>query len=197
MPKKIEKTGEKVPKKGKLTPKRERFCQEYVIDFNITQAAVRAGFSKATAYSIGWTLLKDVEIQKRISDLQNKASTEFNVTKQRLMSILMDIAGAKIEDIKDPETGAILPAHEWPEHMKGVISAVETDELYERIGDTKIPVGQKVKVRLWEKTKAIELLNKMCGFNMPDKVAQTTPEGEGVTPIIQINIVPPKNDDDV
>ena len=188
----------KEAKKRKLTPKRERFCQEYLIDFNITQSAIRAGFSKATAYSIGWTLLKDVEIQNRINELQLTSANQFNVTKQRLMSILMDIAGSKIEDIKDPETGAILPAHDWPEHMKGVISGIEVDELYEYLGTgMKTPIGQKVKVRLWEKTKAIELLNKMCGFNMPDKVAQTTPEGEAVAPIIQINIVPPKNDDDV
>lgn len=183
-------------KRGQMTPKKERFCQSYVTSFNATRAAKDAGFSPKTAYSIGWELLRKPEIQQRIMQLQSTAANEFNVTKQELIGILMDIAKAKIEDIKDPETGAILPAHEWPDHMKGVISGIETDELYERIDDEKIPIGQKIKVRLWEKTKAVELLNRMFGFNMPDKTAQTTPEGEAVTPVIKIYTVPPKNDDE-
>jgi len=49
----------------RLTPKQLRFCQEYIIDFNATQAVIRAGYSKKTAYSQGQRLLKNVEIQKK------------------------------------------------------------------------------------------------------------------------------------
>ena len=47
-----------------LTEKQKRFCDEYLIDLNATQAAIRAGYSPDTAYSIGQENLKKPEIKK-------------------------------------------------------------------------------------------------------------------------------------
>ena len=49
-----------------LTSKRVRFIEEYLIDSNATQAAVRAGYSPKTAYSQGQRLLKNVEVAAAI-----------------------------------------------------------------------------------------------------------------------------------
>lgn len=61
-----------------LTPKQRRFTEEYCVDFNATQAAIRAGYSKRTAYSQGQRLLKHVEIKeaidKRMDELAMSAS---------------------------------------------------------------------------------------------------------------------------
>ena len=51
---------------AKLTPKQKRFCEEYLIDLNATQGALRAGYSPKTAYSIGQRMLKNVEVQNYI-----------------------------------------------------------------------------------------------------------------------------------
>ena len=55
-----------------LTNKRKAFIEEYLIDFNATQAAIRAGYSEKTAHAIGWENLRipeiDEEIQRRIAD---------------------------------------------------------------------------------------------------------------------------------
>ena len=53
---------------AKLTAKQQRFCDEYLIDLNATQAAIRAGYSKKTAYSIGIENLRKPEIKKYIDD---------------------------------------------------------------------------------------------------------------------------------
>jgi len=53
----------------KLNPKQQLFCIEYLKDFNATQAAIRAGYSKDTSYSIGCENLKKPEIQTEISSL--------------------------------------------------------------------------------------------------------------------------------
>jgi phage terminase small subunit len=53
---------------AKMTAKQQRFCDEYLIDLNATQAAIRAGYSKKTAYSIGVENLKKPEIKKYIAD---------------------------------------------------------------------------------------------------------------------------------
>ena len=52
----------------KMTQKQKLFCDEYLIDLNATQAAIRAGYSKKTAYSIGVENLKKPEIKKYIDD---------------------------------------------------------------------------------------------------------------------------------
>ena len=53
---------------AKLTAKQQRFCDEYLIDLNATQAAIRAGYSKKTAYSIGVENLKKPELKKYIDE---------------------------------------------------------------------------------------------------------------------------------
>ena len=50
-----------------MTKKQKRFCEEYLIDLNATQAAIRAGYSPETAYSIGQENLKKPELHTRIS----------------------------------------------------------------------------------------------------------------------------------
>ena len=47
-----------------MTEKQKRFCDEYLTDLNATQAAVRAGYSKKTAYSIGEENLRKPEIKE-------------------------------------------------------------------------------------------------------------------------------------
>lgn len=52
-----------------LTEKQMLFFKEYIVDSNATQAAIRAGYSKKTAYSQGQRLLKNVEGQKYMREL--------------------------------------------------------------------------------------------------------------------------------
>lgn len=51
---------------AKLTAKQQRFCDEYLIDLNATQAAIRSGYSKKTAYAIGQENLKKPDIKNYI-----------------------------------------------------------------------------------------------------------------------------------
>ena len=55
---------------GQLSAKQDRFCQEYVVDCNATQAAIRAGYSKRTANEQGSQLLAKLSIQNRVAELQ-------------------------------------------------------------------------------------------------------------------------------
>lgn len=56
----------------KLTDKQEMFCKEYLIDLNATQAAIRAGYSEKSAYSIGQENLNKPEIQNKIQSLKSE-----------------------------------------------------------------------------------------------------------------------------
>lgn len=55
-----------------MTPRQEKFCIEYLIDLNATQAAIRAGYSKKTAEALASRLLRNVNIRSRIKELQDK-----------------------------------------------------------------------------------------------------------------------------
>lgn len=55
-----------------MTPRQKKFCVEYLIDLNATQAAIRAGYSKRTAEALASRLLRNVNIRGRIKELQNK-----------------------------------------------------------------------------------------------------------------------------
>ena len=57
-----------------LTDKQQRFCEEYVVDLNATQAAIRAGYSANTAEAQGSRLLRNVKVQAYVAQLQEATS---------------------------------------------------------------------------------------------------------------------------
>ena len=80
---------------GELNPKQKRFCEEYLVDFNATQAATRAGHPKRSASSIGHENLKKPKIQKYISQLKEARSLRTQVTADRILVELAKIGFAK------------------------------------------------------------------------------------------------------
>ena len=75
-----------------MTPKQKRFCDEYLIDTNATQAAIRAGYSEKTAYSIANENLNKPEIRayidERLAEMQSKMIASAEEVMQYLTSVL-------------------------------------------------------------------------------------------------------------
>ena len=84
---------------SKLTAKQERFCQEYMIDLNATQAAIRAGYSEKTAYSVSSENLRKPEVQDRISELQQTIQERTEITQDRVIAEYAKIAFANTTDV--------------------------------------------------------------------------------------------------
>lgn len=63
-----------------MTPKQERFCQEYTIDYNGTQAAIRAGFSEQTACKQASRMLTNVDILARVRELQAEQTRQLAIS---------------------------------------------------------------------------------------------------------------------
>ena len=76
----------------KLTLKQQRFIDEYLVDGNATRAAIAAGYSKKTAYSIGEENLRKPEIKAEIERIRAEQSKKLEITREGLLSDLMDIA---------------------------------------------------------------------------------------------------------
>lgn len=79
-------------KSKELTDKQELFCQEYLIDLNATQAAIRAGYSKDTAYSIGSENLKKPDIRTRIAELMIERSKKLLIDQDFVIQNLIEVS---------------------------------------------------------------------------------------------------------
>lgn len=75
-----------------LTPKQQRFVEEYLIDLNATQAAIRAGYSEKTAKEIGSENLTKPNIAKAITEAQEKLSNKAQVTVEMVVQGLLNEA---------------------------------------------------------------------------------------------------------
>jgi hypothetical protein len=133
--------------KDKLTPKQQRFVQEYLIDLNATQAAIRSGYSQKTAHAIGEENLRKPYIKAEIERIQAETSTKLEVKKEDLIRDLLTI---KDLCLTNP-----------------------------RVTHNSI--------------KAIEVISKMLGFNLPEQVDITT-NGESLNLKDLINFKPTDNE---
>lgn len=71
--------------RGELTPKQARFVEEYLIDLNATQAAIRAGYSKKTAKVQGAQNLSKLNVAKAIAKRTQKATKRAEVSVQDVL----------------------------------------------------------------------------------------------------------------
>lgn len=76
----------------KLTNKQKRFCEEYLIDLNATQAAVRAGYSEKTADRIANQNLKKLEVQQYLQKLMQERSERTKISADDVVRELERIA---------------------------------------------------------------------------------------------------------
>ena len=88
---------------AKLTEKQQRFVEEYLIDLNATQAAVRAGYSAKTADQQGSRMLANVKVQQEIGERMAERSRRIGVNQDRVVVELSKIAFVKMTDIVDEQ----------------------------------------------------------------------------------------------
>ena len=74
-----------------MTDKQKRFCDEYLVDYNATQAAVRAGYSAKTAYSIGTENLKKPELKNYIDQRNEELRSERTADAAEVMEYLTSV----------------------------------------------------------------------------------------------------------
>ena len=167
-------TKNKVVKKHKTvvkkrTTKKILFAYYYLEDPNATQSAIKAGFSKKTAYSQGQRLLKDVEVQKIIKSKIEKAE----ITVDKVLNEIGKIAFFNIQSIYN-EDGSLKKIHELPPEIAAAISSVEIIEKNGGIGaDSEHALEQIKKIKMHDKSKNLENLGRYLAM-FTDKIEDTT-----------------------
>lgn len=94
------------PELKALTPKQKRFCDEYLIDFNGAQAAIRAGYSEHTAREIASQNLSKLHIKQYVLSEQAKLSEKTGVSQQWVLDRLKLISDRCVSEVKLDSAGA-------------------------------------------------------------------------------------------
>lgn len=157
-----------------LNPKQRRFVEEYLVDLNATQAAIRAGYSAKTAYSIGQENINKPAISAAIQAAQAERSQRTTITADWVLRRLAEEAEADLAEIYE-EDGNIKPVHEWPLiWRKGLIAGIEVEE----IKSDGAVIGHIRKVKISERIKRIELIGKHVDIMaFRERVEHTGPNG--------------------
>lgn len=147
----------------KFTPKRIRFCEEYLIDLNATQAAIRAGYAKSGARTEGARLLANADVQLQVSRLKAIRSEQLRIDAEWVLRRLIEELVADLADLFD-DKGQILPAKEWPNIWRqGLILSLDVEELFGRIEGNPKSGGQIKKMQLADRVKLLELVSRHVG----------------------------------
>jgi len=139
-------TGQVIPKP--LEGKRLLFANEYLIDRNATQAAIRAGYSKESARARGSQLLTNEDIKAYIEQKTAELSKKTGADAEWLLSHLHAIATAKIGDIVDDD-GNYKPISDWPDIWQMMVNGMDVQ---------KISVGEAAQVM--DKNSVLEKIGK-------------------------------------
>lgn len=157
---------------GKLTDKQKRFIEEYLIDLNATQAAIRAGYSEDTAKEMGYENLTKPHIQEAIQQAKNQRSERTQITQDDVLNGLLEVIAMS--------TG------------KKVV--VETDVAKNESGELVGFDIAKTKFEPAAANKALELLGKHLGM-FKDKVDLINSDGSLNRPMV-IELIAPSLDDE-
>ena len=140
-----------------MNDKQLRFCEEYLIDLNATQAAIRAGYSPKTAKEQGSRLLSNANVRARIDKDIAERSKRVGVNQQRVIRELARIAFVKITDVVDIEEAIINPEAD-PGDL-AAIASVKVKTIPNEAG-----MGIEREVKLADKIKALDLLGRHLGM---------------------------------
>jgi len=168
--------------KGGLTPKQRLFVAEYLVDKNATQAAIRAGYSQKTAYSIGEENLKKPEIREAIDVALQQQVERVEVTADTVLRELLALATVDIAEAFN-EQGALKPIHDIPKEVRKAISSIEVLVETAGSGDERQEMGSTKKLRFWDKKGALELLGKHLKM-FTDKFEMTGKDGDPLNPTL-------------
>lgn len=143
-----------------MTPKQQRFVEEYLIDLNASAAARRAGYSARTADAIGRENLGKPTVAAAIAAAQNQRSERTRIDADWVLTQLAAEKTADLADLFD-DNGNLKPIREWPEvWRRGPVVGVEAFEEYAGRGDERIAIGMVRKVKIADRTKHLDLIGR-------------------------------------
>ncbi len=153
-----------------LTPRQSAFVDEYLLDFNMVQAAVRAGYAKSTAQGKAYALCLQPEVQAAIARRIRARAERLALDQDR---VLLEIARVAFNDPRRAftEDGRLLPVHAWPPELAAAVASVKV--LLVKGPDGEV-IGETQEIKFWDKGKQLALAARHLGM-LQDKVEVSSP----------------------
>jgi phage terminase small subunit len=142
-----------------LSDKQIRFCNEYLVDYNGSKAAIRAGYSKKAAKEQASRMLTNANIQNYLSAKKEKVLNKLEISRERVMLEIGRLAFSNISQYFD-ENGNLKSLSDLSPEDVAALSSVEIKEEFDTVDGKKVSSGFARKIKLWDKTKALEMLAK-------------------------------------
>ena len=158
----------------KLAPMQSVFVQEYLIDLNATQAAIRAGYSAKTAEQQGYQLLQKPSVQAAIAARQKEREQRTAVAADR---VLLEAARLALFDPRKlfNDDGSPKGITELDDDTAAAVAGIEVVEQFEGSGKERVLVGYLKKYRIADKNSALEKLFRHHGLYERDNGQKTDP----------------------
>jgi phage terminase small subunit len=151
-----------------MTDKQLKFCHEYIIDWNATRASIAAGYKEKNARIIGYQNLSKLYIKEYIDKIKNNIEENCNISKTKVILELKKLAFSSISNIYENWITR-KEFNELTQDQKDCIQEIDTKIV--KTTEDDIPASiEYVKIKLYDKQKAIELIIKALGYNEPEKL---------------------------
>lgn len=172
-----------------LAPKHARFVEEYLVDLNATQAAIRAGYSTKNADVVGPRLLGNVGVAAAIAEGQAKRSERLEITADMWLRELWIIGHSDLQDYVNIDEGGLIVAKsfdEMPENASRALESIEENRTIKESagGDESNIINSKIRFKMHSKIEALKIIGQHLGF-MKEKVEHTGKDGGPVEHEVQ------------
>jgi phage terminase small subunit len=163
-------------KRASLRPKQVAFVQEYVCDFNASQAAIRAGYSPKTAGAIGHENLNKPQIRRALEEIRHSVAERAAVQAADVLRLANAMAMANVRNYFN-QNGEPLAPHELSEEAAAAVQGV--DVVPTKFDSDGKPTAWAYRYRLCDKSAAIDKLFRHFGLYEKES-------GRGTDPVKQL-----------
>jgi phage terminase small subunit len=163
-----------------LSPKQVRFIEEYLVDLNGKQAAIRAGYSAKTAETQASRLLRNAKVRAEFERRQAKLAEKLEITQERIIGELAKLGFANMLDYmrRGPDGDPYLDFSTLSRDQAAALTEVTVEDFKDGRGEDARDV-RRVKFKLADKRAALVDLGRHLGI-FKDRVEHSGPDGKPI-----------------
>jgi phage terminase small subunit len=180
-----------------LAPRQAAFVEQYLLDLNATQAAIRAGYSPNGAAVTGSQLLSLPNVAKAVERGKAQRAIRVGVTQEHILSEMALLANSRIDHYFVTDEGQVRVVEGAPDGAMAAIQSINrrTTVKYDKDGQV-IGKVYDVSIKLWDKPNPLKLMGRHVGL-FPDRTELTGPNGGPIETVNRVErvIVDPKKSD--
>jgi phage terminase small subunit len=143
-----------------LSPKQTRFIEEYLVDLNASQAALRAGYSAQTAFRSGVENLQKPAIKSALAEAQARRAERVGITQAQMLAEWGLVSFSDVRHYVIDNQGNVQLAEGAPDCAMRAISSIKKKTI--PLGEGK--VAYETEIRLWNKPAALKMAGEHLGM---------------------------------